>query len=70
MPDKYEHKAKMGGPSGKAKARRVLKGEEARARQADHDKLSTKDKLARLDTRPGSSKRERERLLATKRGTK
>jgi len=42
---------------------RKRKRDEAAARQKVYDKLSLKKKLALLDSRPGESKRERERLL-------
>lgn len=58
-------KIKAAGNSGKAKARRLARGDEARQRQDDYDKLGTKDKLARLKERRGESKRERVRLLST-----
>lgn len=36
--------------------------EQAEKRQAVYDSLTTEEKLARLDQRPGESKRERARL--------
>lgn len=61
--EKIEGGKRTGAPNtGKAKARRILKGEEAAARQAEYAKLGTRDKLARLDTRSGASERERTRL--------
>ena len=60
--DRSDGKIKAAGNSGKAKARRLERAERARERQAEYDKLGTKDKLARLEERPGESKRERERL--------
>lgn len=59
-------KRKAAGNSGKAKARRLERGERARDRTAEYEKLSTKDKLGRLEDRPGASKRERERLGTSK----
>lgn len=40
----------------------TTKREQAEARQKLYDALSTEEKLARLDQRPGESKRERARL--------
>lgn len=40
------------------------KREEAKARQTAYDKLSLKAKLALIETRPGESKREKNRILA------
>lgn len=69
--DRSDGNTKAAGNSGKAKAAKLERGERARERQAEYDKLGTKDKLARLESRPGDSKRERERLLATtKEGSK
>lgn len=39
------------------------KKEQAEARQKIYDALSDEEKLARLDTRPGNSARERARIL-------
>lgn len=39
-----------------------IKREHAEARQREYDALTTEQKLARLDSRPGESKRERARL--------
>ena len=40
------------------------KREEAQERQAAYDKLSPEDRLARIETRPGESKRERAKLMS------
>lgn len=61
-------KTKAAGNSGKAKARRLARAERALERQATYDGLPVKDKLARLEERPGESKRERDRLGQTKEG--
>lgn len=45
-----------------SKATNTLKREAAEARQKQYDALSTEQKLARLDARPGQAKRERARL--------
>ena len=44
------------------KAQKTAKREAAEARQKSYDALSTEQKLARLDTRPGNSQRERAKL--------
>lgn len=49
---------------GVAEERRRQRQQEATERQAAHDKLSPEDQLARLEARPGSSERERKRLLS------
>lgn len=50
--------------SGKAARRLAEKRLRALQRQEAYDKLTNAERLRRLDTRPGESRRERERLLA------
>lgn len=45
-----------------SKASNIIKREAAEVRQKQYDALSTEQKLARLDARPGQAKRERARL--------
>lgn len=63
MPDitgKKDNSSKRGVPEQQAQQRR----EDAEARTAEYQALTPEEKLARLEQRPGDSRRERARIAA------
>lgn len=52
----------MGQNAGSRKQRKLQRRQEAEARQAEHDKLSAKEKLAKLDAAGHAAVKERARL--------